>query len=114
MNHAVFKKTLKNVRKHRNIKVVTTEKRRNCLVSKPNYYITKLFTENLLAMGMKKTQILMNKPVFPGLSILGQSKTAMYEFWYEFWYSYKKWNILVLMSQSLNDFHHISQTENFL
>ena len=46
----------------------------------PNYYTAKFFTENLLAIGMKKTQILMNKPVYLGFSILELSKILMYEF----------------------------------
>ena len=49
MNYAVFGKTKENVRKHRNIKLVTTDRRENYLVSEPNYHITKFFTENLLA-----------------------------------------------------------------
>ena len=64
MDNAVFGKTMENVRKHREIKLVTTERRRNYLVSEPNYHTTKLFKENLLAIEMKKTEILMNKPVF--------------------------------------------------
>ena len=46
-----------------NVKLVTTERRINHLVSEPNYHTTKFFTENLLVMEMTKTQILMNKPV---------------------------------------------------
>ena len=64
---------MKNVRKHRNIKLVTTERRRNYFVSEPNYHTTKFFTENLLATEMRKTQVLMNKPVYLGLSILDTS-----------------------------------------
>ena len=70
MNNAVFQKTMENVRKHRDIKLVTTEVRRNCLVTGSYYYTTKCLTENLLAIEMKKTEILMNKPVYFGLSIL--------------------------------------------
>ena len=81
MNNAVFGNTMENVRKYRDIKLVTTERRRKYLVSEPNYHTTKFFTENLLATEMKKTQILMNKPVYLGLSILDISKTVMYEFW---------------------------------
>ena len=54
MNNAVFGKTMENVRKHRDIKLVTTERRRNYLVSEPNYHTTKFFTEHLLAIEMKK------------------------------------------------------------
>ena len=66
------------------IKPVTTETRRNYLVSEPNYHTRKFFTEHLLAVEMKKTQILMNGPVYLGLSILDLSKTVMYEFWYDY------------------------------
>ena len=66
MNNAVFGKTMENVRKHRNIKLVTTERRRNYLVSEPNFH-TKKF--------------LMNKLVYLGLSIFHLGKTVMYEFW---------------------------------
>ena len=64
------KKTMENVTKHRDIKLVTTEKRKNYLVSEPNYHTTKFFTKHLLATETKKTQILLNKPVCLGLSIL--------------------------------------------
>ena len=70
MNNSVFRKTMENVRKHRDIKLVTTERRRNYLVLEPNYHTTKFFTEKLLAIEMKKTETLMNKPVYLGLSIL--------------------------------------------
>ena len=66
------------MRNQRNIKFETTERRRNYLVSEPNYHTTKFFTENLLTKKKKKTQILMNKPVYLGLSILNLSKTVMY------------------------------------
>ena len=56
MNNAVFGKTMENLRKHRDIKLVTTDKRRNRLVSEPNYRTTKWFSENLLATEMKKNK----------------------------------------------------------
>ena len=65
-----LEKTVENAIKHRNIKLVTTERRKNCLVSEPNYHTTKSFMEHLLAIQMKKMLILMNKPVYLGLSIL--------------------------------------------
>ena len=80
MNNAIFRKTMENVRMHRNIKLITTERRRNYLVSEPNYHNAKFFTEHLLAIEMRKTQILMGKPVYLGLSILDLSKTVLYEF----------------------------------
>ena len=53
-NNAVFGKIMENVRKHRDIKLDTTERRRNYLMSEPNYHTAKFFTENLLAIEMKK------------------------------------------------------------
>ena len=77
MNDVVFVKTMENERKDRNIKLVTTETRRNYLVSEPNYHTTKFFTKNLLAIEMRKTQTLMNKLVYLGLSIFDLNKTVM-------------------------------------
>ena len=84
MNNAVFGKTMENVRKHRDIKLVTTDIRRNQLVSEPNYHTTKRFSEKILAVEMKTTKVKMNKPIYLGLSILEISKTLMYEFWYDY------------------------------
>ena len=84
MNNAGFGKTMENVRKHRDIKLVTTDKRRNQLVSEPNYHTAKYFSEDLLAIETKKIKVKMNKPVYLGLSILEISKTLMYEFWYDY------------------------------
>ena len=61
---------MENVRKHRNIRLVTTDKRRNQLVSEPNYHTTKWFTECLLAIEMKKIKVKVNNSVYLGLSIL--------------------------------------------
>ena len=58
MNNEFSAKTMKNVSKYRDIKLVTTEKRRNCLVSEPNYHTIKFFRENLLAIEMKKHRYL--------------------------------------------------------
>ena len=84
MKNAAFGKTMENARKHRNVKLVATERRKGYLVTKPNYYTKKYFTENLLVIEMRKTQILMNKPVYLGLSVLDLSKTVMYDFWYDY------------------------------
>ena len=70
--------------KYWDIKLVTTERRRNYLASEPNYDTKNVFTENLLAMEMKKTQILMNNSFYLGLSILDLTKNVMYEFWYDY------------------------------
>ena len=70
MNNAVFGKIMENVRKRRDIKLVTKDKRRNRLVSEPNYHTSKWFSEKLLAIEMKKTKVKINKPIYLGLSIL--------------------------------------------
>ena len=82
MNNAVFGKIMGNKRKHRDITLVTTERRTNYLVSEPNLDVTKFFTEKLLAIQTKKTGILMNKPACLRLSILKLSKILTYEFSY--------------------------------
>ena len=66
------------MRKHRDIKLVTTKSRRHYLVSEQNYHTAKFFTENVLVIEMRK--ILMNKPVCLGLSILDLGKTVIHEF----------------------------------
>ena len=84
MNNVVFGKTVEKVRKHRNIKLVTTDKKRGKLVSKPNHHTTKWFSESFLAIEMKKIKVKMNKPIYLGFSILEISKILMYEFWYDY------------------------------
>ena len=84
MNNSVFRKTIENVRKHRDIKLVTTEEKKIKLVSEPNYHTTKRFSKNLLVIKMKMTKIKMNNPVYLGMSILDISKTLMYQFWYDY------------------------------
>ena len=84
MNNSVFGKTMENVRKHRDIKLVTTNKRRNQLASETNYHATKYFSEKLMAIEIKKTKVKMNKPIYLRMSILDINKTLMYEFWYDY------------------------------
>ena len=84
MNNAVFGKTMENVRRHRDINSVTTDKRRYQLASEPNYHTQKYFSENMIAIEMKKTKLKINKPIYLGMSILDISKTLMYEFWYDY------------------------------
>ena len=81
MNYAVFGKTMENKRNHRDIKLVTTEKRKSKLVLELNYHTTKHFSENLLGIEMRKTKV--GKPVYLGI-LLHISKTDIYEFWYDY------------------------------
>ena len=80
MNKSVFGKTMENIRNHRNIKLVTTDKKRSKLVSEPNYHTINLILEYLSIIEMKKIKIKRSKPIYLGLSILEISKTLMYEF----------------------------------
>ena len=84
MSNAVYGKTMKNVRKDRDIKLVKTDKKRNKLVSEPNLHTMKLIDDNLAITEMKKVKVKMNNPIYLGLSILDISKITMYEFWYDF------------------------------
>ena len=122
MNNSVFGKTMENIRKHRDIKLVTTYKKRSKLVSEPNYHIINLISEDSSIIEMKKTKVKMNKAIYLGLSILEISKTLMYEFWYD--YMKPKYNDNVklcymgtdsfLMNIKTNDFYEdiASDVEN--
>ena len=80
MNNCAFGKTMETASNHRDIKLVTTNEKRNKLVSEPNYHTTTYFSKNLLAIETKKTKIIMNKLVYFGQAILIISKTLLYEF----------------------------------
>ena len=85
MSNSVFGKTTKNVRNHRDIKLVTSDKRKKRLVSEPNYHLHKKFSDHLMAIEMKKIIVTMAKPLHLGMSILDISKILlMYEFWYDY------------------------------
>ena len=80
----ILKRTMENVRKHRDIKLVKTDKKRNKLVSEPDFHTMKLIDNNLAIIEMTKVKVKMNKPIYLGLSILDISKITMYEFWYDY------------------------------
>ena len=80
MNNAVFGKTMENIRKHNDIKLVTNKKAYLRNVMKPNFKSGVLFGENLMGCEMSKIKVLMNKPVYLGQAILNFSKIVMYEF----------------------------------
>ena len=84
MNNSVFGKTMENIRKHRDIKLVTSGKKRSKLVSEPNYHTVNLISEDLSIIEMKRNKVKMSKPISLDLSILEISKILMYEFWYDY------------------------------
>ena len=102
---------MENVRKHRDIKLVTTNKKRNKFALEPNNHTAKWFSEDLLAMGMKKIKIKMDKPVYLELSILEISKTLMYEFWYNYIKPEYQQNAIICYMDTDSFIFHI-KTEN--
>ena len=84
MNNSVFGKTMENIRKYRDIKLVTTNKRRSKLVSEPNDHTINFISEDLSIIKMKRTKVRMNKPIYLGLPMYEISKILMYEFWYDY------------------------------
>ena len=84
INNAVLGRSIMNVRSHRDIKLVTNNKKRCKLASKPNYHTKKQFSENFLAMEMKKAKTKMNVPVYISFTILEVSKTVMWKFFYDY------------------------------
>ena len=82
--NSIYGKTVQNDGKHRDIKLVTAEYKRNKLASESNYHSTKCISKHLLVMEMKKTEAKMNKPIYLGQAILDISKNLMHEFWYDY------------------------------
>ena len=111
MNNSVFGKTMENIRKHRDIKLVTTDRKRSKLVSEANYYTINLISEDLSIIEMKKTKVKMNKPIYLGLSILEISKILMYEFWYD--YMKPKYNDVRLCYMDTDSFVMHTKTNDF-
>ena len=84
MNNSVFGKTMKNISNHKDMKLVTSDKKYLKYVMKPSFKDGHPFSKHLFAVEMGKTKIKMNKPVYLGQAILGLSKTLMYEFHYDY------------------------------
>ena len=84
MNNSVFGKTMESVRKHRNIKLVTSKEAYLKTVMKPNFRSGVLFGENLMGCEMGKVKVVMNKPDYLGQAILDLSKIIMYEFQHDY------------------------------
>ena len=69
MNNSVFGKTMENIRNHRDIKLVASDKRRSILVSEPNYNSSKSISKDLMIIEMRKVEVKMNKPIYLGQAI---------------------------------------------
>ena len=84
MNNLVFRKIMENIRKHRNIKLITNQEAYLKVVMKPNFKSGVLFGENLMGCEMGKIKVIMYKPVYLGQAILDLRKIVMYEFHYNY------------------------------
>ena len=113
MNNCVFGQTMENVRNHRDIKLVTSDKRRKRLVSETSYHSHEKFFKHLMATEMKKTRVKMIEPLYLGMSILNICKTLMYEFWYDYIGS-KYWDKIKLCYTDTDSFVVHIKTEDFL
>ena len=84
MNNSVFGKTMENIRKHKDLKLVTNRELYLETIMKPNFKSGILYSENLMGCKMGKIKVVMNKPVYLGQSIIDLSKLVMYEFHYDY------------------------------
>ena len=84
MNNSVFGKMMENIRKRVDVKLVNTEKQALKLVAKPNFDRRTIFNDKLVAVHMKRTKLVFNKPIYLGFAILDLSKILMYDFHYNF------------------------------
>ena len=112
MNNAIFGKTMENISKHRNIKLVNNEEDYLRCIMKPNFKSGTLFGPNLMGCEMGKTVLKMNKPVYIGQAILDLSKTIMYEFHYDYMLP-KYGDRISLCYMDTDSFVHDIETEDF-
>ena len=84
MNNSVFGKTMENLRKRQDIKLVTDKEDLLRLASKPSFISCKIFNEDLVAIHKTKTTLTLNRPAYVGMCILDLSKTLMYDFHYNY------------------------------
>ena len=111
MNNLVFGKSMENIRKHRNIKLVMTEEKYLKTVMKPNFKSGILFGENLMGCEMRKIKVVMKKPIYLGQAILDLSKIVMYEFHYD--YMKPKFKDLQLCHMDTDSLIYNIKTEDF-
>ena len=112
MNNSVFGKTMANIRNRVDIKLITNEKDAKKLISKPNFYHRAIFTENLIAVHMKKTNVYYNKPIYLGMCILDLSKTLMYDCHYNY-IKYKYGESASLLFTDTDNLAYEIDTEDF-
>ena len=111
MNNSVFGKTMENIRKHKNIKLVTNKAQYLKTLMKPNFTSGVLFGKNLMGCEMGKIKVVMKKPIYLGQVILDLSKIVMYEFHYD--YMKPKFKDLQLYYMDTDCLIYNIKTENF-
>ena len=84
MNNSVFGKTMENIRKRVDVRLVTDEKKLLKMSSKPTYINRKILNENLVAVHKIQETLTLNRPAYVGMCILDLSKTLMYDFHYNY------------------------------
>ena len=82
LNNSVFGKTMENIRKRVDVRLVTDQKELSNLVSKPTYVNSKIFNENLVAVHEIKETLTLDRPSYVGMCILDLSKTLVYDFYF--------------------------------
>ena len=112
MNNSVFGKTMENIRNRVDIKLVNTKKQAEKLSAKPNFNHCNIFSEDLVAIHVKKTKLVFNKPVYLGMCILDLSKTLMYDFHYNY-IKQKYGDKAKLLFTDIDSLTYEIQTEDF-
>ena len=113
MNNSVFGKTMENIRKHRNIKLVNDEEEYLKNVMKPNFKSGTLLGPDLMGCEMGKVRVVMNKLVYLGQAILDLSRTIMYEFHYDYMKRKYPKDELKLCYMDTNSLIYCIRTEDF-
>ena len=108
----MFSKMMENIRKHKDIKLITIAKDYLKNVMKPNFKSGVLFGENMMGCEMDKVKVVMNKPVYLGQAILDLSKNVMYEFHYDYMLP-KYGNDLKLCYMDTDSLVYRIETEDF-
>ena len=111
MNNSVFGKTMENLRKRVSIELVKDAEKAEKLVNKPNFVEVKIFDEFLIAVKMRKTRVVMNKPIYAGMTTLDLSKLLMFNFHYG--YVKKKWDKVSVVYTDTDSLVLEIETEDF-
>ena len=113
MNNSVFAKTMDNIRRHRDIKLVNNKEDYLKQVMKPNFESGCLLGTDLMSCEMGKVRVKMNKPVYLSQAILDLSKTIMYEFHYDYMKKKYDWEDLKLLYMDTDSLVYNIKTEDF-